>query len=76
MKQLPLELVAYPKPTIAAVNGAAIGVGVEALWASLTAGRSPVVPRDLLVDVGRPVHLPMAAMPPVEALPPCRPPSS
>jgi len=28
LKQLPLELVAYPKPTIAAVNGAAIGVGV------------------------------------------------
>ena len=45
---------------------AAIGVGVTAFWASLMAGRSRVVPRDLLVDVGRPVHLPMAAMPPVE----------
>jgi 2-(1,2-epoxy-1,2-dihydrophenyl)acetyl-CoA isomerase len=28
LKKLPLELVAYPKPLIAAVNGAAIGVGV------------------------------------------------
>ncbi len=28
LKKLPLELVDYPKPTIAAVNGAAIGVGV------------------------------------------------
>ena len=28
LKKLPLELVAYPKPVIAAVNGAAIGVGV------------------------------------------------
>lgn len=28
LRELPLELVAYPKPVIAAVNGAAIGVGV------------------------------------------------
>ena len=28
LRKLPLELVAYPKPLIAAVNGAAIGVGV------------------------------------------------
>jgi 2-(1,2-epoxy-1,2-dihydrophenyl)acetyl-CoA isomerase len=28
LRKLPLELLAYPKPTIAAVNGAAIGVGV------------------------------------------------
>jgi 2-(1,2-epoxy-1,2-dihydrophenyl)acetyl-CoA isomerase len=28
LKRLPAELVAYPKPLIAAVNGAAIGVGV------------------------------------------------
>jgi 2-(1,2-epoxy-1,2-dihydrophenyl)acetyl-CoA isomerase len=28
LRKLPLELVAYPKPLVAAVNGAAIGVGV------------------------------------------------
>jgi 2-(1,2-epoxy-1,2-dihydrophenyl)acetyl-CoA isomerase len=28
LRKLPLELVAYPKPLLAAVNGAAIGVGV------------------------------------------------
>jgi len=28
LRRLPLELVAYPKPLIAAVNGAAVGVGV------------------------------------------------
>ena len=41
-----------------------IGIGAEALWSSLAAGRSNVGMRTLMVDLGLPVELPVASMPP------------
>jgi len=43
---------------------ASIGVGREAFWNALCAGQARVQRRALVVDVGRTVELPLAAMPP------------
>jgi 3-oxoacyl-[acyl-carrier-protein] synthase II len=40
-----------------------IGIGNEAFWASLAAGRCKVARRTLLVDVGTPAEMPIASMP-------------
>jgi 3-oxoacyl-(acyl-carrier-protein) synthase len=45
-----------------------IGMGCDALWASLAAGRTNVANRTLTVDLGKTVELPMAGMPPVESI--------
>jgi 3-oxoacyl-[acyl-carrier-protein] synthase II len=46
-----------------------IGVGREALWASLIAGRSNAQRRSLLVDVGKTTELPVVSMPAVDSVP-------
>jgi 3-oxoacyl-[acyl-carrier-protein] synthase II len=46
-----------------------IGVGHDAFWASLAAGRSNIRPTLLPVDVGRSIELPVAAMPPTSQVP-------
>ena len=46
-----------------------IGVGCEAFWASLAAGRCGAQPAVLPVDVGRSVELPVASMPPASQVP-------
>ncbi|MHC4695573.1 MAG: beta-ketoacyl synthase N-terminal-like domain-containing protein [Planctomycetota bacterium] len=46
-----------------------IGVGGDALWASLAAGRADVSPRELPLDLGVSVELQMAAMPAPSELP-------
>ena len=46
-----------------------IGVGCEALWASLIAGRSNAQRRSLAVDVGKSVELPVVSMPSVDSVP-------
>jgi len=46
-----------------------IGVGCDAFWASLIAGRSNARTRCLPVDVGRTAELPVVSMPPVNAVP-------
>jgi 3-oxoacyl-(acyl-carrier-protein) synthase len=45
-----------------------VGVGGDALWASLRAGRSQVASRELRYDVACTAELPIASMPPVEAV--------
>ncbi len=47
----------------------AIGVGRDALWASLTAGRANVSRRELPLDLGVAVELPLASMPAPSDLP-------
>jgi len=46
-----------------------VGVGAEALWDSLSKGRSNAAPRPLLVDLGRVEQLPVASMPDVPDVP-------
>ncbi|MEK7756097.1 MAG: beta-ketoacyl synthase N-terminal-like domain-containing protein, partial [Planctomycetota bacterium] len=46
-----------------------IGVGREALWASLIAGRSNAQRRSLAVDVGKTAELPVVSMPSVDSVP-------
>ncbi|MFH0982490.1 MAG: beta-ketoacyl synthase N-terminal-like domain-containing protein [Planctomycetota bacterium] len=47
----------------------AVGVGCEALWAALSAGRSNVTSRKLGIGIGQLVDMPMAAMPPAADVP-------
>lgn len=47
---------------------ASIGVGANALWDSLRAGRTNVIQRELPVDLGRTVSMPVASMPPMESI--------
>ncbi|MGH7185310.1 MAG: beta-ketoacyl synthase N-terminal-like domain-containing protein, partial [Pseudomonadota bacterium] len=46
-----------------------IGVGCDAFWASLTAGRSNAQLRSLAVDAGKTSELPVVSMPPVDSVP-------
>jgi len=46
-----------------------IGIGADALWNSLAAGRAAVGTRELVVDLGKTVELPLAGMPPSESIP-------
>ena len=46
-----------------------VGVGAEALWTALAAGRCRVQSRTLPVDLGRTAELPMASMPPNDQIP-------
>ncbi len=46
-----------------------IGVGADAFWASLIAGRTNVNRRSLTIDLGKTVELPVVSMPPAEAVP-------
>ena len=46
-----------------------IGVGAEALWTSLVAGRSNVVKRAVPVDLGIQAELPIASMPAPDEVP-------
>ena len=48
-----------------------IGIGVDAFWRGITAGRSVVEPRQLHIDFGQEVEFFMASMPP--ALPIIKP---
>ncbi len=48
-----------------------IGVGIDAFWRALLDGRSAVKPRQLHIDFGQEVEIPVASMPP--ALPFIRP---
>ncbi len=43
-----------------------IGLGADALWESLSQGRSNVAPRTVMVDTAEVAELPMASMPPDE----------
>ncbi|MFQ5491737.1 MAG: beta-ketoacyl synthase N-terminal-like domain-containing protein [Phycisphaerae bacterium] len=43
-----------------------IGVGVEALWSALSADRTNVAARPLMVDAGQVPELPVASMPPAD----------
>src|SRR3990172_1291616 len=45
-----------------------IGVGCEALWAALIAGRSSAQRRLLAVDVGKTAELPVVSMPSVDSV--------
>lgn len=47
----------------------AVGIGADAVWDSLAAGRTRVTTRELLFDVGRPAQVPIAAMPPHDDVP-------
>ena len=49
----------------------AVGIGVDAFWRALQAGRSVVEPRQLYIDFGQEVEFDMASMPP--ALPTIKP---
>lgn len=46
-----------------------IGVGCEALWSSLIAGRSNAQPRSLAVNAGKTAVLPVVSMPPADSVP-------
>ena len=46
-----------------------VGVGCDAFWDSLVAGRCGAQPTPLPVDVGRSVELPLASMPPASRVP-------